>query len=86
MQSEQIWQTVLGQLQMEMPRTTFDTWVRETALVTHEDGTFVVGAPNAYAKDWLENRLTSSVSVSTNGFFVFGNLSGSRPTTTAIGT
>jgi chromosomal replication initiator protein len=61
MQSEQIWQTVLGQLQMEMPRTTFETWVRDTSLVTHEDGTFVVGTPNAYAKDWLENRLTSSV-------------------------
>lgn len=61
MQSEQVWQAVLGQLQMEMPRATFETWVRDTALVTHEDGTYVIGAPNAYAKDWLENRLKSSV-------------------------
>ncbi|MGQ0603762.1 MAG: chromosomal replication initiator protein DnaA [Anaerolineales bacterium] len=61
MQTEKLWQTVLGQLQMEMPKSTFDTWVKDTTLVTQEDGTFVIGAPNAYAKDWLENRLKSSV-------------------------
>jgi chromosomal replication initiator protein len=61
MQSDQIWQAVLGQLQMEMPRATFETWVRDTTLITQEDNAYVVGAPNAYAKDWLENRLTSPV-------------------------
>ena len=38
MQSEQVWQAALGQLQLEMPKTTFDTWVRGTTLLTHEDG------------------------------------------------
>jgi chromosomal replication initiator protein len=61
MQPEQIWQTALGQLQMEIPRSTFDTWVRGTSLLTHEDGSYVVGVHNAYAKDWLENRLSGAV-------------------------
>jgi chromosomal replication initiator protein len=61
MQSEQVWRAALGQLQMEIPRATFDTWVRDTSLVTQEDGTYVIGAPNAYAKDWLENRLKGSI-------------------------
>ncbi|MCS6909902.1 MAG: chromosomal replication initiator protein DnaA [Anaerolineales bacterium] len=61
MQSDQIWQAVLGQLQMEMPRAAFETWVRDTTLITQEDNAYIVGAPNAYAKDWLENRLTSPV-------------------------
>jgi chromosomal replication initiator protein len=61
MQSEQIWQAALGQLQMEIPKSTFDTWVKGTSLLTHEDGSFVVGVNNAYAKDWLENRLGSTV-------------------------
>ena len=61
MQPEQIWQTALGQLQMEIPKSTFDTWVRGTSLLTHEDGSYVVGVNNAYAKDWLENRLSSAV-------------------------
>ncbi len=61
MQSEQVWQAALGQLQLEMSKATFETWVRDTWLLTQEDGTFVVGVVNAYAKDWLENRLLSTV-------------------------
>ncbi len=61
MQSEQLWQTALGQLQMEIPKSTFDTWVKGTSLLAHEDGSYVVGVNNAYAKDWLENRLSSAV-------------------------
>jgi chromosomal replication initiator protein len=61
MQTEQIWQAALGQLQMEIPKSTFDTWVRGTSLLTHEDGSYVVGVNNAYAKDWLENRLSGAV-------------------------
>jgi chromosomal replication initiator protein len=61
MHMEQVWQATLGQLQLEMTKATFETWVRDTSLLTHEDGTFVIGVPNAYAKDWLENRLLNTV-------------------------
>jgi chromosomal replication initiator protein len=67
MQTEQVWQAALGQLQMEMPKTTFDTWVRGSSLLTHEDGSFVVGVGNAYAKDWLENRLRGTVKRTLSG-------------------
>ena len=61
MKPEQAWQAALGQLQMEMPKPAFDTWVRAAELVTHEDGSFIVGVRNAYARDWLHSRLTSTV-------------------------
>jgi chromosomal replication initiator protein len=61
MNAEQAWQSVLGQLQMEMPRASFDTWVRDTKPVSYQDGTLTVGVSNAYARDWLENRLASTV-------------------------
>lgn len=61
MNAEQAWQSVLGQLQMEMPRASFDTWVRDTKPVSYQDGTITVGVRNAYARDWLENRLASTV-------------------------
>jgi len=62
MNAEQAWQSVLGQLQMEMPRASFDTWVRDTRPISYQDGTLTVGVRNAYARDWLENRLASTVS------------------------
>jgi len=62
MNAEQAWQSVLGQLQMEMPRASFDTWVRDTKPVSYKDGTLTVGVRNAYARDWLDSRLASTVS------------------------
>src|SRR5271157_6236333 len=60
MEAEQAWQSALGQLQMEMPKASFDTWVRDACLASYEDGVFTVAVPNAYARDWLENRLTTT--------------------------
>ena len=62
MELQQAWQTVLGQLQMEMPRASFDTWVRDTRPISYEDGLLTIGVRNAYARDWLESRLASTVS------------------------
>ena len=61
MNAERLWQAALGQLQMEMPRAAFDTWVRDAEYLAYEDGTFVIGVHNAYARDWLEDRLLSTV-------------------------
>lgn len=61
MNAEQAWQSVLGQLQMEMPRASFDTWVRDTRPVSFQNGMLTIGVRNAYARDWLENRLASTV-------------------------
>ncbi len=61
MDAAQAWQSALGQLQMEMPKASFDTWVRDTQLVTYNDGVFVVSVRNAYARDWLDSRLSSTV-------------------------
>ncbi len=61
MKAEQAWQAAMGQLQIEMPRAAFDTWVRHAEFLAYEDGCFIIGAPNAYACDWLQSRLTSAV-------------------------
>jgi chromosomal replication initiator protein len=62
MNAQQAWQATLGQLQMEMPKASFDTWVRNAEVVTNQGNTFIIGVHNAYARDWLESRLTSTVS------------------------
>ncbi|MBT7783470.1 MAG: hypothetical protein HN741_11185 [Anaerolineae bacterium] len=62
MDHQQAWQTVLGQLQMEMPRASFDTWVRDTKALSYEEGCLIIGVRNAYTRDWLESRLKSTVS------------------------
>lgn len=61
MNAEQAWQTVLAQLQMDMPRASYDTWVRDTRPVGYENGMLTVGVRNAYARDWLDSRLATTV-------------------------
>jgi chromosomal replication initiator protein len=61
MKAAQAWQAARGQLQMEMPKAAFDTWVRDAELLTYEDGAFTIGIQNAYARDWLDSRLSSTI-------------------------
>ena len=62
MNPEQAWQSVLGQLQSDMPRASFDSWVRDTQFISFENNLVTVSARTQYARDWLENRLSSTVS------------------------
>jgi len=57
---EQAWQSALGQLQTEMPKGSFDTWVRDTRVLSYANGKFVIGVHNSYARDWLASRLAST--------------------------
>jgi len=59
--AEQAWQSVLGQLQMEMPRASFESWVRDSKAVRYDGNTLSVGVRNVYTRDWLESRLQSTV-------------------------
>jgi len=61
MNAHQAWQATHGQLQTEMPKAAFDTWVKNAEFISYEDGDFIIGVPNAYARDWLHSRLSSTV-------------------------
>ena len=62
MKADQAWRAAMGQLQMDMPKAAFDTWVRDAELISYEDGSFIIGVQNAYARDWLQSRLSSTIS------------------------
>jgi hypothetical protein len=61
MNIEQTWKSVLEQLQIDMPRASFETWVRDTKALSYAGGMITVATRNAYARDWLESRLTDTI-------------------------
>jgi chromosomal replication initiator protein len=61
MKPEQSWKAAQGQLQLEMPKAAYDTWVRDARYFSFEDGTYIISVNNAYARDWLESRLSSTI-------------------------
>lgn len=64
---KEIWDIARSHLRLQLPRSTYETWVRDTECLAHEDGTFVVGVGNAYAKDWLSLRLRPLIKRTLNG-------------------
>lgn len=52
-----LWETALGQLELQVTRPNFETWLRETVGLRIEHQRFVVGAPSDFAVVWLESRL-----------------------------
>ena len=61
MNPEHAWKATLGELELQMTKATFNTWLKDTSLVNCEDNTYIIGVRNAYAKDWLENRLCDTI-------------------------
>ncbi|HIN36288.1 MAG TPA: chromosomal replication initiator protein DnaA, partial [Dehalococcoidia bacterium] len=55
--AREVWRAVLGDLQLQLPRPTFETWLKPTEGVAYDDHVFVVEAPNSFAVEWLERRI-----------------------------
>ena len=61
MTPEQAWQSVLEQLQKEMPRVSFDARLRDTRAVRYCGNVLSIGVRHAFAREWSESRLTDTV-------------------------
>ncbi len=61
MKADQIWQAAQGELQLQMTRATYDTWVKPTSVLSYEDGALAVAVPNAYTQEWWQSRLLTTV-------------------------
>ncbi len=60
-EAQQLWDVILGELQLQMTRATFDTWLRDTYVLDVEARCLVVAVKNAYAVEWLTHRLYSLI-------------------------
>jgi hypothetical protein len=60
-EAQELWNTSLKDLQLQMSQATFDTWLRDSQLVAVNDDLYVVRVRSLYAVDWLQNRLSKPV-------------------------
>ena len=55
------WEAALGELQLQVSRPNFDTWLKDTVGVSYQNDCFIIGAPNRFVAEWLEQRLYSLI-------------------------
>ncbi|MFH1536481.1 MAG: chromosomal replication initiator protein DnaA [Patescibacteria group bacterium] len=56
MNTNQLWQAVLGELEVSLSKANFTTWLKNTFILDAQTDTIVVGVPNTFTKTWLENK------------------------------
>lgn len=56
MSNEELWQAVLGEMELSLSKAQFITWFKNTAILSNQNGKVVIGVPNGFAKEWLENK------------------------------
>jgi hypothetical protein len=66
---KEAWQMVIGELQAEMSRAQYETWVQPLRPIGFDENLFTVGAYNSYGKAWVEERLGSRITQLLGGLY-----------------
>ncbi len=62
MQQERgLWQAVLGEIELSVSRGNFVTWFKNTQIVRQKDNVLIIGVPNIFVKNQLENKFNDLV-------------------------
>ncbi|MDP3057554.1 MAG: chromosomal replication initiator protein DnaA [bacterium] len=56
MNNQELWQAVLGQLELILSKASFTTWLKNTSIISQKTNEVVIGVPNGFTKEWLENK------------------------------
>lgn len=53
---DELWSSVLAQVETKISKPSFETWLKSTKLLSYQNETVTISAPNSFARDWLENH------------------------------
>lgn len=61
MNNDQLWQAVLGEIELTLSKANFTTWFKNTFISEFENDKVVVCVPNTFTKTWLEKKYHSKI-------------------------
>ncbi|MBU3922889.1 chromosomal replication initiator protein DnaA [Patescibacteria group bacterium] len=56
MKNQDLWQSVLGEVELSISKANFITWFKNTNVISNKAGKIIIGVPNGFTKEWLENK------------------------------
>jgi chromosomal replication initiator protein len=56
MDLEKLWQSVLVEIELQISRANFVTWLKNSKLIDKQDNVAYVAVSNNFAKEWVENK------------------------------
>jgi chromosomal replication initiator protein len=59
--AQEIWEAALGELQIQVNKPNYQTWLEKTIGLSYQDNQFVIGVPNTFAAEYLDQNLRSLI-------------------------
>jgi chromosomal replication initiator protein len=56
MTNQQLWQAIIGDLEVTLSKMTFGTWFKNTGIIEKNDDYIVVGVPSNFTRDWISSK------------------------------
>src|SRR3989344_4177979 len=56
MDLKELWQSALSEIELQVSRPNFVTWLKNSQLVDKKEGAALIALPNNFAKEWVENK------------------------------
>ncbi|MEZ4500452.1 MAG: chromosomal replication initiator protein DnaA [Thermomicrobiales bacterium] len=61
LQAKQLWQAVLGDMQVRLSKNAYENWLRPTSLVAFANDVATISAPNTFGATTLESRYAADI-------------------------
>jgi chromosomal replication initiator protein len=61
MNSNEIWQATLGELELTLSKANFTTWFKNTFISQIEENRVIIAVPNTFTKAWLEKKYHDAI-------------------------
>lgn len=58
---EKVWRSVLSDIELQIPKASFATWLKSSRLLDKKDGMALVALPNNFTKTWVENKYNKMI-------------------------
>ena len=56
MELNELWKAALGEIELQISRANFKTWLQNTSIADKKGGVVTIAVPNSFTKEWLENK------------------------------
>jgi len=59
--AQAIWEAALGELQLQVSKSNYRTWLEKTVGLSYQDNHFAIGVPNAFVAEYLDKNQRSLI-------------------------
>ena len=59
--AQEIWETALGELQLQVSKANYRTWLEKTKGLSYQDNHIILGVPNTFVSEYLDKNLRSLI-------------------------